>query len=254
VKPLTPTRRRGFEYLDEPGVDPAIRARSHRDIALANTLFGGTRALDTVLHRLAPRLPRAVTVLDVGGGPGNTLRRTIGLLRGHGVETTGMILDNSADVLRMAVERGLTGICGCARALPFADRSVDVTICSLLLHHFDGDDLISVLSELDRVTRERVIVADLQRSWTAAAGLWFASFPLAFHPISRHDGIASIFRGFTGAELRDLIERATGVRADVARFLGFRLLASWDPGGSRGLRPAGRPVGVGDVARPTAGP
>jgi hypothetical protein len=48
---LTPARRRGFEYLDEPTTSDATVSRSLRDVALANRLFGGARAL---LHELAP--------------------------------------------------------------------------------------------------------------------------------------------------------------------------------------------------------
>lgn len=88
---------------------------------------------------------------------------------------------------------------------------------------------MAVISELNRVTRHRVIIADLRRSWAAVAGLWIASFPLAFHPVSRHDGVASILRGFTANELRNLVTQATGRLPEVRRFLGFRLLATWKP-------------------------
>ena len=39
-----PPRRRGVEYLDEE-VEPGVRQRSHRDIALSNRLFGGVHAV-----------------------------------------------------------------------------------------------------------------------------------------------------------------------------------------------------------------
>jgi SAM-dependent methyltransferase len=226
---LTPSRRRGVEYLDAADVDPAVRVRSHRDIALANTLFGGTRALDHALRELAPSLPRSITLLDVGGGPGITVRHATTLLGALGITAHGVSLDVSEELLHSATSREVSGIRACARALPFGDGSIDVAICSLLLHHFEGPDLLTVLAELDRVTRERVLVFDLRRSWAAVAGLWAASFPLAFHPVSRHDGVTSILRGFTGDELRSLIERATGACPEVERYLGFRLAASWRP-------------------------
>ena len=39
---ITPPRRRSFEYLDAPNVDPKLVRRSLADVALANALFGGT--------------------------------------------------------------------------------------------------------------------------------------------------------------------------------------------------------------------
>ena len=82
---------------------------------------------------------------------------------------------------------------------------------------------------MSRVARHRIIVADLRRSWLAIAGLWTLSFPLGFHPVSRHDGVVSIRRGFTPDELRALVHRATGRTARVTRRAGFRVTASWSP-------------------------
>ena len=116
-----------------------------------------------------------------------------------------------------------------ALALPFADRSVDIIVCSQLLHHFTEREIATVLRELQRVARVRVIISDLRRSWVAAAGIWLASFPLRFHPISRHDGVLSVLRGFTAAELSAHIVRATGATPSVTRRLGWRVTASWTP-------------------------
>jgi hypothetical protein len=77
----------------------------------------------------------------------------------------------------------------------------------------------------------RVIVSDLRRSWLAAAGLWIASFPLGFHPVSRHDGVVSIMRGYAGDELRRLVEASTGHSPNVKHHIGWRVTATWCPHG-----------------------
>src|SRR5215204_4535138 len=187
---ITPPRRRGVEYLDEPGVDPRLVRRSLADVALANTLFGGTRA---VLLEIEAVLPELGTAAARRARTGNAVR-------------------------------------GDATALPFADRSVDLVMCSQTLHHFDDTTASSVLRELDRVARVRVIVSDLRRSWLAAAGLWMASFPLGFHPVSRHDGVVSVMRGYAGDELRRLITTSIGRAPDVRRRMGWRVTATWRPG------------------------
>jgi hypothetical protein len=102
-----------------------------------------------------------------------------------------------------------------------------VALCSQLLHHFEGGAAARLLTELDRVARRAVVVSDLRRSWLAAAGFWLASFPLRFHPVTRHDGVVSVLRGFTAAELRHLITSATGTTPVVRRSPGFRLTATW---------------------------
>ncbi|MEO5567663.1 MAG: methyltransferase domain-containing protein, partial [Gemmatimonadaceae bacterium] len=120
-------------------------------------------------------------------------------------------------------------VCGNVRALPFRDGSVDVVVCSQLLHHFQAHELGPVVRELNRVARALVVISDLRRSWLAAAGFWLASYPLNFHPVTRHDGVVSVFRGFTAKELHDAVVDATGIAPRVERRLGFRLTASWTP-------------------------
>lgn len=226
---LTPSRRRGVEYLDDPSVAHELRQRSHRDIAIANALFGGTRALLRELRECIAGATRALSLLDVGTGTGETTGLAQHFAARHGVMLETIGLDSDCGLARDARRYAREGVCGSALALPFADRSIDIVTCSQVLHHFDGDDVPTLIREMDRVARTRVIISDLRRSWMAVAGLWFASFPLRFHPVSRHDGIVSIFRGFTVAELRTLVYDSVGVSPLVHRRLMFRVTASWTP-------------------------
>jgi ubiquinone/menaquinone biosynthesis C-methylase UbiE len=118
---------------------------------------------------------------------------------------------------------------GDALALPFRDKSVDVVICSQVLHHFPEPEARKLISEMNRVARVRVVISDLRRSIVAAGALWVASFVLKFHSVSRHDGVVSIMRGFLPRELADLVASATGERPRVRRRRNFRVTASWRP-------------------------
>ncbi len=242
---FVPAKRRGREVLDDPSVDPALALRSLRDVALANRLFGGRRAVLSALAavrpapgagertgRTSPRPACGWRLLDVGTGLGDLPAAVAraGRARGEAVETIGLELDPA--IARAASRAVDHPVAGSALALPMADRSVDVVTCSLLLHHFEGDDAARLLRECTRVARVAVIVADLRRSWLAAAGLWLASWLLGFHPVSRADGILSIFRGYTADELAQLVRAATGAAPRVRRHLGWRLTATWAPPGA----------------------
>lgn len=218
------------EILDDPGVSAEARARSLADVARSNRLFGGLRAVLAALGEVYAALPRTgATLLDVGTGAGDIPGAARAHARRHGITLTTIGLDLSFSLVSAGRERIGLAVCGDAFRLPFADRSVDVVTCSQVLHHFTEEEGAVVLSELHRVARQRVIVSDLQRSRIAAAGFWLASFPLGFHPITRHDGPVSVMRGFSAAELRALVRRATGTTPVVFRRLGWRLVASWAP-------------------------
>jgi hypothetical protein len=106
-------------------------------------------------------------------------------------------------------------------------------VASQVLHHFAHDEAVQLVREMHRVAKRRVVIADLRRSWVAAAGLWLVSFPLGFHKVSRHDGVVSILRGFEPTELRAIVRDAVGITPEVKRRLGWRITASWNPDGRR---------------------
>lgn len=229
---LTGARRRGFEYLDDPHVDDALRARSLADVARANRVFGGTRA--AVLELASALAPFRInghraSMLDVGTGLGDIPARAREAARLAGVSLMAIGVDAAPSLAAASKGHVDHAICADARTLPVADRAVDLVLCSQLLHHFERTDALRLLRELDRVARARVVVSDLRRSYAAAAGLWLASFLLRFHPVSRHDGVVSVLRGFTTGELAALVEEAVGRRPAVRRRRGWRVTASWLP-------------------------
>jgi SAM-dependent methyltransferase len=226
---LVPARRRGVEILDDPATDPALRARSIRDVARANLLLGGARAVLAELARLLPTLGASATLLDVGIGQADIPRKARVRAYASGVALHTFGLDEAESLVRAARDSLDGSIRGDARRLPVASASVDVVTCSQLLHHFADDEIPDVLRELDRVARGWVVVADLRRSWLAACGFWLVSWPLGFHRVTRHDGFVSVLRGFTVDELARHVLAATGQRAEVRRHLGFRLTATWRP-------------------------
>jgi SAM-dependent methyltransferase len=226
---LTPPRRRGIEILDLPDVDPNIVTRSLADVARCNALFGGvSSALDEIRNTFRD-LPRCATLLDVGTGLGDIPCRARKLAGDEGVELTTIGLDSAPELARASRESLSFAVCGDALRLPFADRSVDVVMCSQVLHHFTDADAAMLIREMNRVARVRVVVSDLRRSWIAAAGLWLVSFPLRFHAVSRHDGVVSVLRGFTSRELTDTVQNAIARKPLVHYRRGFRITASWAP-------------------------
>ncbi len=224
---------RGFEFLDDPALPPAVATQSLKDIALANTLFGGTRAVlaearETFAQQRTHGL-RSLTLLDVGAGLGNIPLALRNEARRYGIQLQTVGLEITHAMAVVAQQNDLVTLAGDARALPFPNQSIDVITCSLVLHHLDDADALLMLRECSRVAKVRVIVSDLRRSWLAIVLLWLVSFPLRFHSISRHDGMLSIRRGYTVHELRTLIQQATQCNARCVNRIGWRITASWNP-------------------------
>ena len=224
---LTPARRRGVEILDDPDIPNSVRQRSMSDVVRANTLFGGTRSALRALRDVWPRLPRDAVLLDVGTGLADIPARARRDAGRAGISLSAVGVDASESTLRLAVPLLSSAVVGDATRLPVRDHAADVVICSQLLHHFTENDARRVIAELHRVSRGWVVISDLRRSRLAAAGFWIASIILRFQPVTRHDGVVSVFRGLTVAELRSLIGEATGGEPAVRRGIFWRLSATW---------------------------
>ena len=220
------------ELLDDPAADGAAVVASLRDVARANRFLGGAaaplRRLDELLGSAAAG--SALTLLDVGTGDGDLPRAARARAAGRGLSLRLLAVERHPAAARHAARGGDVAVSLAeAAALPFASRSVDLVLCSQLLHHFQGAALTAVVAELARVARLGVVIAELRPSRFAAVGLWLASYPLRFQPVSRRDGVTSVMRGFTAEALRRACAEA-GVRAEVRTHPMFRVTAAWRAG------------------------
>jgi len=231
-------RRR--ELLDDPCADGAEVLASLRDVARANRFLGGTAAALRRLDELLGTVPPGATLslLDVGTGAGDIPRAARDRAARAGIRLRLLAVERHPAAARHAALGGdVTALLADGAALPFAPRSVDVVLCSQLLHHFRGPALTAIVVELRRVARLGVVIAELVPSRIAALGLWLASYPLRFQPVSRRDGVTSVLRGFTGPALRRACAEA-GVDAEVRVHPLFRVTAAWRESGLHGRRTA----------------
>jgi ubiquinone/menaquinone biosynthesis C-methylase UbiE len=221
---LTPGRQRGAEILDDPATPEDVRAAAMADVERSNGLFGGARAVERVVVPLL-REGRGGLLLDIGTGRGDIPERIVRRMRRERIEVAAIGLDRSEAAARTA-RAGMAGVAN-ALDLPIRSRSVDVVVCSQVLHHFFDEEMRRVVAELHRVSRGWVVIADLRRGLVPAVGFWLASFVFRFHWATRLDGVTSVMRGFTTAELETLVRSVTGTTPVVRRGLFWRVTAAW---------------------------
>jgi SAM-dependent methyltransferase len=224
-----PRRRDDPELMDRPGLPEAEVAHAYRVLGRVNRqFFGGRPILRRELSRaLAEDRPvpgSTVGLLDVGSGSGDLAAFAADWLRGVGLRAFPVALDRDPTALGLAAASGLHALRADALRLPLPDRSVDLTLAVKFAHHFRGPDLPRLLAEMARVSRRRVLVLDLRRSWAAYWG--FVAWSRAFtrSRLVRHDGPLSVLRGFTPEELAELARASDAPFAwDVRRHPGFQL-------------------------------
>lgn len=200
------------EILDGPLEADADLAGNLRDLARINRWTGSAFLVQRGVRHLLERLSGAsFSVLDVGGGGGDGVIRTVCWAERHHLAARGILLDSSAPILQVARARRHPGrvlLRGDACRLPLGDRCVDIVTCSLLLHHLSATQATTVLQEMARVARLGVVVDDLLRSHVGYWGALALGRLLTTNRLTRHDGPLSVRRAFRQHELATVMQRA----------------------------------------------
>ena len=142
-----------------------IRDAARYDTITHRLLLGSL--LESIAADVAAVAPEGARVLEVGCGPG---RLSILLARRHGLEVTGLDLDPAmverarVNAARSTGEHGRepSFIVGDVASLAFPDRSFDLVVSTLSMHHWA--DPMAGLAEIGRVLRPggRALVWDFR--------------------------------------------------------------------------------------------
>ena len=225
-------RRETEELLDRAGHDPAELAANLQDIRTVNRLAGGVATVLCHLPGLLGHLPggRPVEILDLATGGGDIPLSLAAWAERQGRPLHLTVTDRSPEILAEArcTLGGVPGVtftvCD-ARAVPLPERSFDVVLCSLSLHHFAPGEAVQVLREMDRLSRTGFILNDIRRCLTGYLAAWAASRVATRNRLTRHDMPLSVLRAYTPDELRALLRQA-GIRdASVSTHPLFRMAA-----------------------------
>ncbi len=194
------------ELLDSDAGTAQEIAGSLADLRRVNRWLGGVRSVRKMVEDVARSSQKEhLSLLDVGAGSGYVAAAVRVQLAKKGMQIEPVLLDRSAEHMRAA--EGMRCVVGDALALPFADGSFDVVVCSLFLHHLEPDEAVQFMNEALRVCRVAVVISDLRRN---RLHLLLIHLGKLFYSsrLTRHDAPASVWRAYTPTEIRELAARA----------------------------------------------
>jgi 2-polyprenyl-3-methyl-5-hydroxy-6-metoxy-1,4-benzoquinol methylase len=115
-----------------------------------------------------------------------------------------------------------------------AGERFDVVLSNHLLHHLDQEALAQILTDSRRLARSLVLHADIARSPAAYRLYAVGSVALAAGSYVREDGLLSIRRSYTPAELREVAGRLGLPDWRIVTYAPFRLALQWPAVGGPG--------------------
>lgn len=193
------------ELMDEPCSREEMRA-CLRDLERVNRWFLGYRPVLHFLNSLGlSQRAEPVSILDVGCGYGDGLRRIERWARDSGtnVQLTGC--DLNSDTVAIAAEASPASKVEWVAADVFSldgRQPVDIVVSSLFTHHLSESNVIRFVRWMENHTRVGWFINDLSR---AAVPYWlFKAFAriVGLHRFVQHDGPVSFRRAFVREDWR----------------------------------------------------
>ena len=217
------------EWMDRPQpISPELLS-DLRNLRTLNRYFGSYRLIRYFLQRWIGRHDK-LRILDLATGSGDIPRLVVEFARIAGAEVEIDAVDFQASTIAIAgqLSSGFPEIhYHCADIHHFGNaHSYDIVLFSLALHHFSSDQAAALLRRCRKLSRGKVLVADLCRSRLAKLGVNLLTATVFREAMTRNDARASINRSFSYREL-DRLAREAGWHDYGHRRFRFARQAIW---------------------------
>ncbi|MGM1048736.1 MAG: methyltransferase domain-containing protein [Bacillota bacterium] len=151
--------------------------------------------------------PESLTILDVGAGSGDVNRKLLQWADDKGIHLNITLVDLTEEACEEARslfqnEPRIQVKQADVRQMP--EVSADIVTGSQFVHHFDGEELIDIVSHMLKASRYGVVINDIHRHVVSYTAVWITTRIISRNRYIRHDGPLSVAKGFTGADWKDL--------------------------------------------------
>jgi SAM-dependent methyltransferase len=199
------------EWMDEPCAYEEFRD-CLKDLSQVNRFTLAYRPTLQWLQTVIEGANRALHIVDVGSGGGDTLRVIEAWARRKGIalRLTGVDLNPHAarGAAEFTPEKSLiewqTG-----DAFSFDPATpIDCVISSLFTHHLPDEEIVKFLAWMERVSARGWFVNDLHRGRLPYVGFTLLAKTMRWHRFIQHDGPVSIRRSFQARDWMAYLDAA----------------------------------------------
>nr|WP_264522403.1 methyltransferase domain-containing protein [Flavobacterium sp. N1994] len=204
----TKYRTKQSEIMDDFSMEGEMLREALDKIAKINQLLGGNQLTLQGVKQLIKgiAISKEITIVDVGCGNGDMLR----ILADYGKENDLKFKLIGIDANNFTVNHArklsseyanISYRCEDIFGQSFQQFQYDIVLCTLTLHHFKDDEIVTLLKVFQQKAKLGIVINDLQRSAISYRLFQALCFVFRLNEMSREDGLVSILRGFKKKEL-----------------------------------------------------
>lgn len=207
--------------------EPEVLENTYRNFAYVNRVVSRWYYLYKYYLRPLAVRTRPLELLDIGFGGGDVVAQLCRWAQRDGVDMHVHAIDSDARALEYVQKHvnlpNVTFEQAASHELVNRGETFDVVISNHLLHHLEESSLHALCQDSRHLSRHVVLHNDLERSALAYAGFGLVTAPLFRRSFIREDGLISIRRSFSKAELEHLAPAGW----QVNRLFPYRLLLTY---------------------------
>lgn len=196
------------EIMDDLQMEGDILKDALDKIATINQVLGGNRLTLKGVQQLIRNIQQSqeIVILDVGCGNGDMLRRLADFALKNNLKFKLIGVDANNFTINHAIKisenyPNIRFQCVDVFNTTFKDLKCDIVLCTLTLHHFKNDQIISLLKIFYQNSSIGIVINDLHRNAIAYRLFQALCFVFQLNKMSKEDGLISILRGFKKEEL-----------------------------------------------------
>lgn len=202
------------ELMDDLSLATEELRKNLDELEAFNYWFGSEKlllnAFNKIRKRYSKQLPKKIIIGDLGSGSGDLTRSIHYWAKSKKWNTEIIGIDANPFMVEYATKKtqGLNNIqFKTANILSISEMKFDIVCINSICHHFNDEELLTLLKRVSQNTHFAIIINDLHRHWFSYFTIKYLSKLLHFTDLAKNDAPLSVLRAFKKNELVALLQK-----------------------------------------------